>query len=1595
MFASKNRRQNSRVRPQTKSRIFLTRPWFAGAVISLFALVSVYVVLAAIALSTSTPYTQNFDGMGTTATAALPADFRVDKPGTVRTVGTFAAAGTTTSLLGGANLSTSATNGIYNFGSGTTTTGADRAPGFLSSGTATQSGNLYAQLANNTGGGLTGVQISYDVEKYRNGSNSNGFRIQMFYSADGSAWTSAGSDFLTSFAADANNNGFATAPGATVSLTNKILNVSVPDGNNLYLAWNYSVAASSTTTNAQALAIDNISILGIGGAGPTNPTGVGAANPSSVAPGNSTLLTVTVTPGTNPPSTAHTVSANLSSIGGSASQSFFDDGTNGDETPNDNVFSFSATVANGTSGGAKSLPVTITETSPLNRVGSTSISVTVIATTSPTGVGAATPNSVLPGNSSTLTVTVTPGTNPASTGLFVTADLSTIGGSSTQQFFDDGTNGDATPGNNVFTFVATIPNGTTPGAKNLPFSVSDAQSRTGTGSIGLTVQSPPPPVDHVVISQIYGGGGNSGATFTNDYIELYNPTGISFSLTGWSLQYTSATGTTWTNKQPIGGTIAPGEYYLVSLASGGAVGSPLPVAPNIVGDINMSATAGKIALVNNSDSLTGGCPVGADVNIVDFLGYGTTATCHEGTANAPAPGNSTALFRKTNGSTDTDQNGNDFIIGVPSPRRTSPIVELGPWVAGTDPTTNGTNAPHDATLTVNFSEPVDVTGNWFNITCANTGQHNSATVASSNNFKAYAITPNTIFQFGEQCTATIFKDGIHDQDLDDSNPNTDTLFEDYVWTFTIVGAGAPAPYPPSVHLTMGNPSNAVADISQPNNYLMEKPTYTLSYNRDKGTPNWVSWHLDTSWFGSLARVDTFRPDPAVPADWYRVQATDFFSTGFDRGHMTPNADRDNENRIPINQETYLMSNMVPQAPDNNQGPWANLENDLRSILTTGGENEIYIVSGPLGVGGSGSNGGTTTTVAGGNVTVPAYTWKVALVLSKGDDDVSRVTANTRTIAILMPNTQGIRNIPWQNYLTTVDNIEALTGYDFFSNVPDAIENSIEAGTNGVNPPGTEGQAVTTAEDTSKNITLTAVSANGNPLSYTIVSSPTRGSLTGTAENRSYAPDPDFNGTDSFSFKVNDGTRDSNVSTVNITVTEVNDSPVANNDAKNAVEDTVLNFPAADLTVNDSAGPPNESSQNLTITAVNATAETHGSVSLTSGTISYSPSPNYNGPASFEYQVCDDGTTSGSPDSKCATGTVNIPVTAVQDPPDAVSDSSTIAEDSGANSINVLGNDSDVDGDTLTVTAVTQGARGSVAITGGGTGVSYTPAANFFGSDSFTYTIGDGQGNSDTATVNVTVNNVNDAPVAGADNYATNSNTTLNIAAPGVLANDSDIDSPVLTAVRVSGSGPTHGSLTLNTDGSFSYIPVQDYTGPDGFSYRAFDGTDYSNPATVSLTINDTVPPVLTSSVAMALLSTTNSSLINVGLTASATDNSGGPVAIDVAVFGDEDDQTPTANNTIHSPDAKDIAPGTLRLRGERIEANDGRVYLIVVKATDSAGNISRNYHTVVVPKNNKQANIDAVYAQAAAAASYAQAHEGVPPSDYFEIGDGPIIGPKQ
>jgi hypothetical protein len=172
-------------------------------------------------------------------------------------------------------------------------------------------------------------------------------------------------------------------------------------------------------------------------------------------------------------------------------------------------------------------------------------------------------------------------------------------------------------------------------------------------------------ITHIVISQVYGGGGNAGATYKNDFVELFNPTSSTVSLAGWSVQYTSAAGTTWT-KTDLTGSIAPGRYFLIqeALGAGGTVNLP---TPDVIGTIPMGASNGKIALANNGTVLSGSCPTGGA--LVDFVGYGT-ANCFEGVAATPAASNTTSVSRGSLGFAETDNNSIDFTAGIVNPRNT-------------------------------------------------------------------------------------------------------------------------------------------------------------------------------------------------------------------------------------------------------------------------------------------------------------------------------------------------------------------------------------------------------------------------------------------------------------------------------------------------------------------------------------------------------------------------------------------------------------------------------------------------------------------------------------------------------------------------------------------------------------------------------------------------------------------------------------------------------------------------------------------------------------------------------------------------------------
>ena len=242
----------------------------------------------------------------------------------------------------------------------------------------------------------------------------------------------------------------------------------------------------------------------------------------------------------------------------------------------------------------------------------------------------------------------------------------------------------------------------------------------------------------------------------------------------------------------------------------------------------------------------------------------------------------------------------------------------------------------------------------------------------------------------------------------------------------------------SEHLSLGNPTNSTTDPANHNNYLMEKPQFALSYSKENGIPNWVSWHVSKDWLGNASRQDDFRADESLPEGWNKVNPSDYTGSGFDRGHNCPSADR--TKTVDDNSATFLMTNMIPQAPDNNRNTWANLEEYTRHLVDEG--QEVYVIMGNYGTGGTGTNG-SASTIDEGRIRVPKYIWKVLVVLPEGQDDVTRITSDTRVIAVNTPN-QNNTNPDWGLYRTTVDAIEKATGYNLLSEVPEQVQQVLEA-----------------------------------------------------------------------------------------------------------------------------------------------------------------------------------------------------------------------------------------------------------------------------------------------------------------------------------------------------------------------------------------------------------------------------------------------------------------------------------------------------------------------------------------------------------------------
>jgi endonuclease G, mitochondrial len=253
-----------------------------------------------------------------------------------------------------------------------------------------------------------------------------------------------------------------------------------------------------------------------------------------------------------------------------------------------------------------------------------------------------------------------------------------------------------------------------------------------------------------------------------------------------------------------------------------------------------------------------------------------------------------------------------------------------------------------------------------------------------------------------------------------------------------IGSDAPPTSGDNSNLLMGNPSNATSSTVTMDNYLIDQGYYIESYNATKGEPNWVSWHLDASNItDATGRSNDFAAFNGLPQGFFTVQSNGYSGSGFDRGHNCPSADRTSS--TDANEATFLMTNMIPQAPNNNESTWANLENYIREQVVQG--NEAYILMGSYGTGGTGS-AGALNTVDGGHVNVPSNVWKIAVIIPVGNNDISRITSATRVIAVNTPNINTI-NSDWTQYIVTVKSIETATGYNILSALPADVKAALE------------------------------------------------------------------------------------------------------------------------------------------------------------------------------------------------------------------------------------------------------------------------------------------------------------------------------------------------------------------------------------------------------------------------------------------------------------------------------------------------------------------------------------------------------------------------
>ena len=545
----------------------------------------------------------------------------------------------------------------------------------------------------------------------------------------------------------------------------------------------------------------------------------------------------------------------------------------------------------------------------------------------------------------------------------------------------------------VATITATgLASGVTPGTSTI--SATAPNGVRGSTVLTITQPTPPPTMPDTRLSELHYD--NTG-TDANEAVEIEGPAGTS--VDGWSIVLYNGNGGGVYATNTLSGTIpnsCDGRGVVsVSYAVNGIQNGGTPAAPEPDG----------IALVNASGT------------VVEFLSY-------EGTFTATA-GPATGML-----SVDIGTSENSSPIGQSLQRNASNVWALANATLGACNSTGSTTPVNAISFTGRLATdpalPVGFQDQLFATVRNSSGQVVATTVTWSSDTPAIATIDQTgVFTALAAGTATL------------RATTADGLTTGAINLPTRVGvASTTAQY--AGNTEFGEPT----DADPSDDFIVRHTQYTASFNKNRGTPNWVSYDLEATHFGPEDRCDCFTYDPALPAAFPRYTTADYTGAGdiagfgIDRGHLARSFDRTSASLD--NAFTFYFSNIVPQAADLNQGPWAIMENFLGDQARLQNK-EVYIIAGVAG------NAGTVKNE--GKIVIPTSTWKVAVIMPR-DQGLANIDdpSDLEVIAVNMPNVPGIRNVDWNTYRTTVDAVEALSGYDLLARLRDDIEIQVESGT---------------------------------------------------------------------------------------------------------------------------------------------------------------------------------------------------------------------------------------------------------------------------------------------------------------------------------------------------------------------------------------------------------------------------------------------------------------------------------------------------------------------------------------------------------------------